>query len=286
MARTKEKTLSPAKSTKASVSPELRDDKAAERNTKPLVHVIREGVRCDTEERGHKTPKGKSPLEIVVDASEGFIPLWAKGTTLRWKFRESSVQSFADPAKVKAQVEDLFAKAILGWGDAAPIKFAQRDDAWDFEIVVKHSDDCDVNGCVLASAFFPDGGRHVVTIYPKIFEQDPTEQIETLVHEIGHIFGLRHFFAQVSETAWPSIIFGTHKKFSIMNYGADSKLTADDTADLKKLYSLAWSGQLTEINGTPIKFMTPFHTSGEPTEIISAMEPAQTLARVQQLLSP
>jgi len=62
--------------------------------------------------------------------------------------------------------------------------------------------------------------------------------VETLVHEIGHTFGLRHFSANISETAVPSLIFGTHQKFTIMNYGPDSKLTAQDKSDLKRLYQL------------------------------------------------
>lgn len=113
--------------------------------------------------------------------------------------------------------------ALLAWGDAAPVKFAEKTDVWDFEIVMKRNDDCDANGCVLASAFFPDSGRHQLTLYPKMFTQVRQEQVETLVHEIGHVFGLRHFFANVSESAWASQIFGTHKPFSIMNYGSQSR---------------------------------------------------------------
>ena len=122
---------------------------------------------------------------------------------------------------------------------------------------MRQADDCDTSGCVLASAFFPDAGRHKLVLYPKMFTQDREEQLETLIHEIGHVFGLRHFFAQLSETAWRSEIFGKHKKFSIMNYGGDSKLSDDDRGDLKKLYQMAWAGELTQINGTPIKFMNP-----------------------------
>ena len=73
---------------------------------------------------------------------------------------------------------------------------------------------------MLASAFFPDAGRHPLTIYPRMFTQSRKEQVDTLIHEIGHTFGLRHFFAQVSESAWPSVVFGTHQAFSIMNYGS------------------------------------------------------------------
>jgi len=126
----------------------------------------------------------------------------------------------------------------LAWGDAAPIKFVKNEDAWDFKIVMREADECNISGCVLASAFFPDAGRHELVLYPKMFTQDREEQVETLIHEIGHMFGLRHFFAQVRETAWPAEVFGKHRKFSIMNYGEASELTTHDKSDLKKLYQL------------------------------------------------
>jgi hypothetical protein len=173
-----------------------------------------------------------------------------------------------DPDAAKAAIEQLLGETILAWGDAAPIKFAKRSDAWDFEIVMRRHDDCDINGCVLASAFFPDGGRHKLTLYPKMFTQDKKEQFETLIHEIGHIFGLRHFFAKVREAGFPSEIFGKHDKFTIMNYGPDSILTEYDKADLKTLYQMAWAGEVTEINGTPIKFVKPFHAIGDPPETV------------------
>jgi hypothetical protein len=116
-------------------------------------------------------------------------------------------------------------------------------------------------GCVLASAFFPSMGRERLTIFPKMFEQDKSEQIETLIHELGHIFGLRHFFAKVKEDAWPAEIFGTHSPFTIMNYGDQSMLTDSDKMDLKRLYQLAWSGNIRNINGTPIHFMFPYSTT-------------------------
>lgn len=235
------------------------------------VHIIRAGIRCDTERRGFKTRRGRSPLEIVVDASEGFIPLWAANTTLRWRFQERSFHVFRDPSAAKQAVTQLMAEAILLWGEAAPVKFAYRDDAWDFEVVMRNADDCTNGGCVLASAFFPDAGQHQLTIYPQMFQQDRTEQIETMAHEIGHVFGLRHFFAVLSETAWPSEIFGDHEKFSIMNYGDASKMTDADRSDLRLLYEQVWAGTLKEINGTPIKFMSPFHASGQAAEAAIAI---------------
>jgi predicted Zn-dependent protease len=80
---------------------------------------------------------------------------------------------------------------------------------------MSRNDDCDANGCVLASAFFPDAGRHELVIYPKMFTQTHEEQVETMTHEIGHIFGLRHFFANITETAWPSQIFGVRRRMDV-----------------------------------------------------------------------
>jgi hypothetical protein len=227
-----------------------------------LVHVYGNEFVCDTESRGFATPGGRSIAEIVVDASEGFVPLWAKETTLRWRFREASLRVFANPAKARAEIRNLLAEALVAWADATPIKFAEREDLWDFEIAVQNGDHCSADGCVIASAFFPDAGRHLFKLFPKMFEQDRQEQVDTLIHELGHVFGLRHFFAQISEKTWRSEIFGTHKPFSIMNYGAQSRLTAADKSDLKRLYQKVWAGELTHINGTPVKLVKPFHSLG------------------------
>lgn len=228
------------------------------------------GVVCDTERRGQATPRGRSPLELVLHAPQGFIPLWDAESTLQWCFRRESLAAFADPAAAEAGIRTLFGEALLAWGDAAPVRFAEAEEGWDFEIVVRNGDNCTPNGCVLASAFFPDAGRHQLVLYPKMFTQPRPEQVETLCHEVGHIFGLRHFFANVTEKAWPVEIFGTHKAFSIMNYGHESTLTEDDKTDLKRLYAGAWSGALTHVNGTPIKLVRPFHTIGTPAEAVTA----------------
>lgn len=113
-------------------------------------------------------------------------------------------------------------------------------------------------GCTLACAFFPDGGQHDIVLYPTMFEQSVKERIDTMAHELGHVFGLRHWFALVSETTWASQPFGSQGKFSIMNYGSDSEMTAADQADLVALYASARSGLLTEINATPIELVRPF----------------------------
>lgn len=231
------------------------------------LHEIRTGVICETDKRGQPQPGGASPLEIVLDATDGFIPLWQQGTTLHWRFNGPSLASQVNPSRMMAAVERLLGEALLLWGDAVPVRFKRDEDVWDFEIAVRPTDHCTPKGCTLARAFFPDGGRHELVIFPMMFDQIRDEQVETMAHELGHIFGLRHFFALVSETAWPAVVFGDHAPFSIMNYGADSRMTDTDRNDLKTLYRLAWSGAITQINGTPIRLVKPYHAAGVPAAL-------------------
>jgi hypothetical protein len=242
----------------------LRDPGEAAREVEPQMHVYGPNAQCITDNSlGKPEPQDRrNPLKIVLEASEGFIPLWARGTTLRWRFRDRSMIRFDDPEGAKAAIQELLGAAVLAWGDAVPVKFAYAENRWDFEIAMNWVNDCTVvngrRGCVLASAFFPDAGRHQLWLYPELFDQGAQEMLETMVHELGHCFGLRHYFAPEKETDWPSEVFGVHRPFSIMNYGSQSVLTEDDKADLKRLYQAAWNGELTEIDGTPIRLVKPF----------------------------
>ena len=225
---------------------------------KEYRHIYNKRVICVTDSKGNAQPDNKDLAEIRVDSSNGFIPLWKKGVTLNWRFNKSFGSFFKKPEAAKSGIRKLLGNAILAWKDACPIRFHEDKDAWDFEIAM-HAEDCDNSGCVLASAFFPGPGQNIFYIYPTMLEQTYQEQLDTMQHEIGHVFGLRHFFANISEKAWKSELFGTNNPFSIMNYGDKSKLTVNDIKDLKRLYELVWSGQLTEINGTKIKKMVSNH---------------------------
>lgn len=236
----------------------LREEGSGNPRADVQIHTLGPGFVCDTESRGYATPGGRTPDKIVLDATNGFIPLWARGTTLRWRFQDRSLIHFSNPESAKNEIRRLFSEGLLKWVPAVPVKFTEDEDLWDFEIVVKQGDDCRPSGCVLASAFFPDAGRHEFVVYPKMFTQTRDEQIDTFIHEIGHIFGLRHFFANIHETKWPSEVFGTHSKFTIMNYGVLSELTPQDKNDLTLLYQQVWSGAITHINGTPIKLVKPY----------------------------
>lgn len=251
-----------AKKTGKSKEPPAQFDLASDRTAKNrldgITHIYHGGARCETDTRGYPTPDNRSPLELVLDASNGFIPLWDRCVTLNWRFREQALLVFQDPEAVKSYIRTLFGESLLAWGDATPVRFSEGREPWDFEIVVSAQDNCNASGCVLARAFFPDAGQHDIVVFPRMFGQSRDEQVETMAHELGHVFGLRHFFANVSETAFPSELFGSQNRFTVMNYGAESTLTQTDRDDLTRLYRAVWSGCLTEINGTPIRLVRPF----------------------------
>jgi len=219
------------------------------------IHRLKDGIVCTTD----SVATNPSPQSLVVDATDGFVPLWAHGCVLHWRFNFESLDQYVKADDLKDVFRGLLAQAVTSWGDAAPIRFKEVSENPDFEVYIDIFDKCTPSGCTLASAFFPSPGREKLFIYPKMFTQSNNEQVDTLVHEIGHIFGLRHFFAGDREKKFPSQIFGNQNPFTIMNYGSLSALTAQDKIVLILLYSSVWSGSLLEINRTPIKLFQPYH---------------------------
>ncbi|KAF9923837.1 hypothetical protein BGZ67_009625 [Mortierella alpina] len=223
-------------------------------NLEDTIHVFRKHL-CLTGERARK----RNPREISV-GTHGLIPLWAEGCTLKYRINERTLQQ---SGRNKREIIELFNKAIVLWGDAAPIKFKEDSLTWDFEVIVRKYSDCNQTGCVLASAFFPGAGQEKFEIYPTMFEQSEAEQVETMLHELGHVFGLRHWFAKVEdgldpESGWKSHVFGSDDPVTIMNYDDNSRFTENDKKDLKELYRQAWSGELTQINKTPVVLFKPY----------------------------
>jgi hypothetical protein len=236
---------------------ELKPDDIFASTTGLSIHSLGKDLICTTE----SIATSPSPVELVVNATDGFIPLWTRGSVLHWRFNFESLDQYVRPDELKDAFRILFAQAILLWGDSSPIRFKEVNESPDFEVFIDKFDRCTPFGCTLASAFFPGPGREKLFVYPKMFAQPEPEQIDTLVHEIGHIFGLRHFFAGDREKKFPSELFGDQNPFTIMNYGTLSELTEQDKSDLALLYSSVWSGSLVEINRTPIKLFQPYHVN-------------------------
>lgn len=201
----------------------------------------------------------------MVDVYRGKLPLWEPGTTLHWRFDERSLLRHDDPHAMARMVRRLFHEAVAAWQDAAPVRFKESTERWDFEIAVLRRPDCERDLCTLASAFFPLPVRQRLLVYPSLFEFDRDEQLATMAHELGHIFGLRHFFADTDsvELKFPSHHFGSRSRFTIMNYGEKSRLTEADRRDLRRLYQAAWSDDPKAILGKPVKLVSAPHVAAQ-----------------------
>lgn len=230
-----------------------------------LVH--RCGRRCSTE-RLFPSPLSASPPsgvqpELVVDMFRGKLPLWSPGTALNWRFDERALARHDDPDTMRRKVRGLFRDAVAAWEDAAPVIFKESRTGWDFEIAVLRRPDCEGDVCTLARAFFPLPVRQRLMVYPSMFEWERAEQVATMVHELGHVFGLRHFFADTDpdELEFPSYHFGSGSRFTIMNYGYESRLTEADRRDLRRLYQAAWADDAEAILGKPVKLVSAPHAA-------------------------
>ena len=221
--------------------------------------------RCSTERLFPSALSAAPPSsvqpELVVDVSDGRLPLWSPGTTLHWRFDERALARHDDPDAIRRKVRRLFREAVDAWSDAAPVTFQESRIGWDFEIAVLRRPDCDGELCTLASAFFPLPVRQRLLVYPSMFDWGWDEQVSTMVHELGHVFGLRHFFADTDtdELDFPSHHFGSSTRFTIMNYGYESRLTEADRRDLRRLYQAAWSGDPEAILGKPVTLVRASH---------------------------
>ena len=191
------------------------------------------------------------------------IPLWTPNSTLFWRFDERSMQRFSYPDQAKAHFRELIDGAMDMWGDAAPVKFQEAPPGSpltdiDFFYGLTPGNDCNPNGgCVMASAFFPSQNIERLWVFPKLLETDKSYQFEVMAHELGHIFGLRHYFAKEKEAKLPAVVFGEHSKFSIMNYGSDAMLTETDRRDLALFYTKVWNREITHVGGMNIDLVIP-----------------------------
>jgi hypothetical protein len=187
--------------------------------------------------------------KIVLDDQTGVVPVWAQGQTLTWKY---SVDAAFDKIS-KSKFEDWLKQALAAWGDSAPVQVEgpKDSDDTDFTVVLYNDFFRYQGGYVLGQAFFPNTESKVFHIWPA--PEGVGNYVSTIEHELGHVFGLRHWFG-MQEGNVVYFRFDENDPVSIMNYGRDSKLTAKDKKDLKAFYHAIWSGR--NLHLTDVQFGT------------------------------
>ncbi|KAM6484992.1 hypothetical protein HDV62DRAFT_353796 [Trichoderma sp. SZMC 28011] len=181
--------------------------------------------RCTTETHGC--------AEVRVGKGD-HIPRWRRNSTLSYFVHNESFPTPADAICVREAMQ----KAACMWGGigAAFQEIDCRDSAT--FVVEYHPRECRT---VYARAFFPDELPSELLVY-NLALSNATFLANILAHELGHILGLRHEFADddKQERKLRCVLFGKKNPRSIMDYYKDLgqlQVSEQDLRELEEFYA-------------------------------------------------
>ncbi|KIL88613.1 hypothetical protein FAVG1_07860 [Fusarium avenaceum] len=175
------------------------------------------------------------------------IPRWdvtrSGGAKLQYLVREDT---FPDATKAKFAAKEFQAAADT-WAELETgVTFSEttdRDSA-NFYIVYKVNTGSDERGA-LAQAFFPHEVDEDVIVYSFAFEGENKSILkEIFLHEIGHIFGLRHEFAIEGDSdgnkpeGEGAKLFMEKNEYSVMSYKFPPRIQDSDRTQTVAFYKL------------------------------------------------
>ena len=159
----------------------------------------------------------------------GKIPRWKKGQTVNWAVLSQGFPSF-NHAIFSAY---KFNEAAIQWnGLNVGVQFKWVNKLEDACFVLAYGGDL---GSVLAKAFFPNpADLSTVYVYQRAFDDNYAPyQTNIFVHELGHVLGLRHEFA---ESEGGAVQFGPANPLSVMSYTFPPNIRDSDETWTKKFY--------------------------------------------------
>ncbi|KAJ4862324.1 metallo-peptidase family m12B reprolysin-like domain-containing protein [Trichoderma breve] len=160
----------------------------------------------------------------------GQISRWRRGSELSYVICEESF-----PTQNSAMLAKAAMRTATSMWKGIGVRFRQveRHDEATFAVVYEDSSEG-----VYAVSFFPraSGGK-LILFESSLSNTDYLANI--LVHEVGHILGLRHEFADEREPE-PSILIGRENTNSVMNYFkqlSKYQVTEEDLQELAEFYA-------------------------------------------------
>ncbi|KAL7939077.1 hypothetical protein V8C35DRAFT_180 [Trichoderma chlorosporum] len=198
----------------------------------------------------------------------------------RWRLRSEvtyviCVEMF--PALLLDIIIDAMTAAIGKWQADSFVRFKQVDraDHATFAVTYESGD-----GGAYARSFFPNesrgAGRKLVVFAKTLQVRDCLVNI--LAHEVGHILGFRHEFAQVDkkERKYRSALIGEEDAQSVMNYFEHPSQLQVQKRDIEGLRTLYGSDR-TEYEGMPVRDIDP------ETSIFASFTASQYLSSVDSV---
>jgi len=190
---------------------------------------------------------------LFVGVTKGSLALWKSGSVINWIAR---MDGYPTRQHAMEAATALF-KATTRWNQA-------MDGRVKFQYVTKYDDACfqliygGNRGNVLASAFFPDHHQNALNslkVYDaQFFPQHKPFIVNTFLHEIGHILGLRHEHSHSGVPGWippedrangaESVVWGVKNPKSVMAYYKGQDIQESDVISIRKAYDELQDGKL------------------------------------------
>jgi len=209
---------------------------------------------------------------LYLGVEKGLLHLWENGSVLNWTCRKDGWPT------VKTAEEILVAtyRACERWNEVMEgrIRFKYVDVLSDaaFEVQYSSSSGGFRRRGLLATAFFPcdyDRDLNFIRVSRSAFSRRYLSDYplyNTMLHELGHVVGLRHNFAHEKgrqEAASESILFGIRNTRSIMSYSKRMDIQESDAIVVRKAYDEL-------LHGTTISAMGAF---GEIKKVVRRVSP-------------
>jgi len=202
--------------------------------------------QCITQESLPIRPAtGGDPLSIWVGWG-GRIPRWKKGQVVQFA---ALAGGYPTPNHAIFAAYKLNEAAIQWNRYNVGVTFKWVSKLEDAAFVLSYGGD---GGSVLARAFFPNSNDlNTLFVYQRAFGPDTSPyQTNIFLHELGHVLGLRHEFANLEGGAVP---FGSPNPQSVMSYTFPPNIQDSDEKSTKDFYNYTGS----EIGGLQIQDWIP-----------------------------
>ncbi|KAH6658668.1 hypothetical protein BKA67DRAFT_488290, partial [Truncatella angustata] len=168
-----------------------------------------------------------------------YIPRWKKNSVIKYATSSHGYPSLGYAAYAATQLR----LAAEEWNDVTgvPVKFEWVGDLDEAAFVLQYGGD---KGTVLAEAFFPDEKPlNILYVYKGSFQPTMLPMLRNIfLHELGHVLGLRHEFAnQEGGAEGGAVKWGKSNPDSVMSYVFPPTIQDSDKTDLVAFYEFSGS---------------------------------------------
>jgi len=169
------------------------------------------------------------PAEQVWMGPWGEIPRWKKGSTVNYT---AYCMGYQAPSHAYYAAYKLY-EAAERWNKMdVGVQFKWVDKLEDAAFALAYGGD---GGSTLCKGFFPNSrDLNTLFVYQRAFQAGFVNNMANMfMHELGHIMGLRHEFANQPSGRLP---WGSSNPYSVMSYSFPQEIHDSDVKDAKSFY--------------------------------------------------